>query len=150
MSGFCSKLTAYMLIGWVGFVATVAMIGSLFTDWAVVAGWVTIISTTIVFYLTTIEAPYVECEWASFITIPAGVVMIFAGSEPINYLVAVAGPLMLAYGLAEVVAPRFPRLSGWLKVEPRRARATARREAKLLQLEQEQARFLASQNDFSL
>ena len=148
MTGFCSKLTAYMLIGWVGFVATTALIGSLFADWFIAVGWITIISTTLVFYLTTIEAPYVECEWASFITIPSGVIMIFAGSEPINYVVAVLGPLMLLYGLAELIAPRFPWLAGWLKIEPRRASALARREAKLAQIEQEKARYAASQSDF--
>ncbi len=136
-----------MLIGWVGFVATFSMLTSLLADWTIALGWITIISTTIVFYLTTIEAEYVECEWASFITIPSGVVMIFGGVEPVNYFIAVAGPLMLAYGLAELVAPRYPWLAKGLNIGPRRAASTAKRETKLAQIQQEKALFYASNHD---
>ncbi len=137
MSKLFSSLTYYQLIGWVGFVATVSMFGSLFADWAVILGWLTIFSTTIFFYTTTIEAEYVECEWASFITIPSGLVMIFASFEPINYFIAVVGPLALIYALVEQYAPRYPKLAQLLHTEERRARAAAKRATRLEEIRQE-------------
>lgn len=150
MKNFCSNLTFYMLIGWVGFIATISMVGSLFVDWAVIFGWITIITTTIVFYVTTIEAEYVECEWASFITIPSGLVMMFAGVFPVNIFVAIAGPIMLAYAIAEIVAPRYSSLARLLRTGERRARARAKREARLLQLEQERQRLAQQSHQFNL
>lgn len=154
MARLCSRLTAYMLIGWCGFVATVSMIAFIFVDWATIAGWITIVCTTIFFYVTTIEADYVECESASFITIPAGLIMIFAGVEPINYVVAVLGPLALLYGLAHLYAYKFPWLERRMKTAEQRAAATAKREAKLAQLREEHQKYLQSQtytstSDFS-
>ena len=138
MSKFFSGLKSYELIGWVGYVATLSMLGNLVVDWAIVLGWLSILTTTVLFYTTTIEAEYVECEWASFITIPAGLIMIFAWVEPVNYFVWIAGPLALAYGLAEYYAPRYPKLAEILHTEERRAAAQAKKAAKLEQLRQEQ------------
>ncbi|HEX2916627.1 MAG TPA: hypothetical protein VH186_38055 [Chloroflexia bacterium] len=137
LSRLLSGLPYYLIIGWVGFVATLGMMGSLFVDWAVIIGWITIVTTTILFYTTTIEAPYVECEWASFITIPAGLIMMLAGVEPVNYFVAIAGPLALLYGAAELFAPRLPWLNRLLQADRRRARAKRRREEALIKLRQE-------------
>jgi hypothetical protein len=134
MTKFFSSLKSYELIGWVGFVATLSMLGNLLVDWAIVLGWLSILTTTVLFYTTTIEAEYVECEWASFITIPAGLIMIFAWVEPVNYFVWVAGPLALAYGLAEYYAPRYPKLAALLHTEERRAAAQAKKIARLEQL----------------
>ncbi len=137
MVKFFSGLKFYELIGWVGFIATISMLGQLLVDWATIIGWVTILSTTILFYIITIEADYVECEWASFITIPAGLIMIFASSEPVNYFVAIAGPMALLYGLAEIYAPKYPKLAAILHTDERRATAAAKKAAKLNELEKE-------------
>lgn len=150
MRNICAKIPYYGLIAWVGLVATLSMLLTLFVEWGVVLGWITIFTTTIIFYTTTIEAEYVECEWASFITIPSGLVMMFAGVFPVSYFVAVAGPLLLVYGSLELFAPRFPRLAGWLRIKERRAAAAVRKEAKLQQLRQEQALFTLSNPDSSV
>lgn len=143
MSKLCSSLPYYGLIGWCGLLATMGMFGSLLTDLAIIPAWLTIISTTIVFYVTTIEADFVECEWASFITIPAGLLMIFGAVYPVNVLVWLIGPAALAYALVEYYPAKFPWLAGWLKVAERRELYLQKRAARLEKMRQEQAQIAA-------
>lgn len=143
MSKFFSGLPYYGLIGWCGLWATISMFASFFVDWAFIPGWLTIFSTTIIFYVTTIEADFVECEWASFITIPAGIFMIFASSYPFNALAWIVGPFALAYATIEYYPAKFPRLAKWLKVPERRAVYLAKRAERLEKARQEQAKAAA-------
>ncbi len=135
-----AKAPYYVIIGWIGLVATLGMLGSLLVEWSVVLGWVVLVSTTIYFYVSTIEADYVECEWASFVLIPFSLLMLMAGVEPINYIVSALGLLCLLYGLAEYFALSIPFLSNLLHAPERRAAARLKRETRLNLLREYRAR----------
>jgi hypothetical protein len=145
MSKLFCRLFYYQLIGWCGFVATFSLLLNIFVDWGWILGWITIVSTTIFFYTTTIEAEFVECEQASFITIPAGLIMIFSGFYPMNAIVLVLGAFALAYALIEMYPQKFPHFAKLLKVEPRRAVYMENREKRLEKIRQEVAAYKQQQ-----
>lgn len=102
------KLPYYAFVGWAGFVALAVLLAQNFFEYAVAFGWCVIAASILGFYLFTIEAPLVKCEWAGWILSPTLVLIVFAGVEPVTQLLYVLSTLALLYALMMFQTERNP------------------------------------------
>jgi hypothetical protein len=100
----------YTFIGWAGFVTLAVLLGQTFFEYAAAVGWCLIAGSILAFYLFTIEAPSVKCEWAGWILSPALVLVVFSGVEPMTQILWVLSLLALGYTALMYRAERDSRL----------------------------------------
>jgi hypothetical protein len=102
-----AKTPYYGFIGFVGGVTLVCSVVALFFDLMPGIGFCVIATAILFFYLFTIEAPVVECEWAGWILTVGSVIVFICGVFPVNIGVWVLAPLTIFFSWRMYVSPTF-------------------------------------------
>lgn len=105
---FVAKLPYYAFVAWAALVTIGVLIGQNFFEYASVVGWCLIAGSILGFYLLTIEAPTVECEWAGWVLSPTLAFIVFTGVEPMTQILWVISILALAYAGLMLACDRNP------------------------------------------
>ncbi len=106
-----AKLPYYAFIAWAGLVTFIVLITQNFFEYAAVVGWCLIAGSILAFYLFTIEAPTVKCEWAGWILSPALVLIIFTGVEFMTAVLWILSVLAIAYSATMYRCERDPEFA---------------------------------------
>lgn len=104
---FLAKVPYYGFVGFVGAVGLVCSTIAPFFDLMPGIGWCLIVCAILFFYLFTIEAPVVECEWAGWILTVGSTIVALSGVTPVNYFVWVLSPLSVIFALLMYYKPDF-------------------------------------------
>jgi len=103
-----AKLPYYAFVAWAALVTIGVLIGQIFFEYASAVGWCLIAGSILGFYLLTIEAPTVECEWAGWVLSPTLALIVFTGVEPMTQILWVISILALAYAGLMLACDRNP------------------------------------------
>jgi hypothetical protein len=102
-----AKVPYYGFIGFVGAVVLVSSIIALFFDLMPGIGFCILAAATLFFYLLTIEAPVVECEWAGWILTIGSTIVFVCGVFPVNVIMWVICPLCILFAWRMYTVPSF-------------------------------------------
>lgn len=106
-----AKLPYYAFIAWDAFITLSVLSTQGFFEYAAVVGWCLIAASILGFYLLTIEAPTVKCEWAGWILSPALALIVFTGVEPLTQILWVVSILALIYAAIMYRCERDPKFA---------------------------------------
>jgi predicted membrane protein len=95
--GWLAKVPYYGFIGFIGVVGLIASVIAPFFDLMPGIAWCVLAMATLFYYLATIEAPVVECEWAGWIFMIGSLFVVMSGVFPVNIMVWVLAPLSILF-----------------------------------------------------
>jgi hypothetical protein len=111
---FLAKLPYWAFVGGVGLTILLTVIAQQFFEYAGVISWGILTSATLFFYVATIEAPKVRCEYAGTILMPGGILAMLAGVAEAQIFLAIAGVLAVAFAVFIEAAERNPNLKRFI------------------------------------
>lgn len=106
-----NKLPYYAFIAWDALVTLAVLATQGFFEYAAAVGWCLIAGSILAFYLLTIEAPTVKCEWAGWVLSPALALIVFTGVEPLTEILWIVSILGLAYAATMYRCERDPQFA---------------------------------------